>query len=123
MSLPAGGRGVGIYADAGQRPVCWTRADFRSQPRELLRRYGDEHQSSLDGHVRIFTADARLRGRRGRHVSALAAHDDAARRKIGAAFHARALRDHTYAQRAVQAEAAFRFCLTARESARSCAPA
>ena len=56
-------------------------------------------------------------------VNALAAHDDAARRKIGAAFHARALRDHTYAQRAVQAEAAFRFCLAAREPARSCAPA
>ena len=56
-------------------------------------------------------------------VDALVAHDNAARRKIGAAFHARALRDHTYAQRAVQAEAAFRFCLRARQPARSCAPA
>ena len=56
-------------------------------------------------------------------VDALASHDDAARRRIGAAFHARALRDHTYAQRAVQAEAAFRFCLEAREPARSYAPA
>ncbi len=56
-------------------------------------------------------------------VEALAAHDDAARRKIGAAFHARALRNHTYAQRAVQADAAFRFCLRAREAARSSAPA
>ena len=56
-------------------------------------------------------------------VDALAMHDDAARRKIGAAFHTRALRDHTYAQRAVQAEAAFRFCLRAREPARSSASA
>ncbi len=56
-------------------------------------------------------------------VDALAMHDDAARRQIGAAFHARALRDHTYAQRAVQADAAFRFCLAAREAARSSATA
>ncbi len=56
-------------------------------------------------------------------VTALATHDDAARRQIGEAFHARALRDHTYAQRAVQAEAAFRYCLAMRESARSSAPA
>lgn len=56
-------------------------------------------------------------------VDALAVQDDAARRKIGAAFHTRALRDHTYAQRAVQAEAAFRFCLRAREAARSSASA
>ena len=56
-------------------------------------------------------------------VDALRAHGDADRQKIGEAFHARALRDHTYAQRAVQAEAAFRFCLEARASARSYAPA
>ena len=54
-------------------------------------------------------------------VHALAGHDDCARQQIGAALHARALRDHTYAQRAVQAEAAFRFCLSARAAARSSA--
>jgi spore maturation protein CgeB len=48
-------------------------------------------------------------------VAALKQHDDAARRRIGAAFRARALRDHTYAQRAAQAEAAFEFCLETRE--------
>ena len=37
-------------------------------------------------------------------VCALAEHDDASRRRIGAAFHARALCDHTYAQRARQVE-------------------
>ena len=56
-------------------------------------------------------------------VSALAEHDDAARRQIGAAFHRRALRGHTYAQRAVQADAAFRFCLAQREAVQSSAPA
>ena len=56
-------------------------------------------------------------------VDALAEHDDADRRRIGDAFRARALRDHTYAQRAVQADAAFRFCLAARAPARSSAPA
>lgn len=56
-------------------------------------------------------------------VRALAEHDDDARQSIGAAFHARALRDHTYAQRAVQADAAFRFCLAAREPMRSSASA
>lgn len=40
-------------------------------------------------------------------VEALRRYDDAARRGIGAAFHARALKDHTYAQRAVLVEAAF----------------
>jgi spore maturation protein CgeB len=40
-------------------------------------------------------------------VLALRNHNDAARKRIGAAFHERALRDHTYAQRAAQAEAAF----------------
>jgi spore maturation protein CgeB len=47
-------------------------------------------------------------------VAALSAYGDAERRKIGNAFHARALRDHTYAQRAAQADAAFRACLQAR---------
>ncbi len=47
-------------------------------------------------------------------LRALAEHDDASRRKIGAAFHARGLRDHTYAQRAEKAEAAFEHCLRER---------
>lgn len=47
-------------------------------------------------------------------VRALAAYDIADRRRIGTAFHHRALRDHTYAQRALQAERAFRHCLSAR---------
>jgi spore maturation protein CgeB len=47
-------------------------------------------------------------------VDALSRYDDAARRRIGRAFHERALRDHTYAQRAVQADHAFRQCLAAR---------
>jgi spore maturation protein CgeB len=45
-------------------------------------------------------------------VAALQRHNDAARRSIGAAFRARGLRDHTYAQRAAQAEQAFLTCLT-----------
>jgi spore maturation protein CgeB len=40
-------------------------------------------------------------------MDALQRYDDLARKRIGSAFHARALRDHTYAQRAAQAEAAF----------------
>lgn len=44
-------------------------------------------------------------------AAALHAHDDQARRKIGRAFHARGLQDHTYAQRAAQADFAFRDCL------------
>lgn len=47
-------------------------------------------------------------------VDALRTHDAAARRRIGAAFRDRALRDHTYAQRAKQAEQAFQFCLAER---------
>ncbi|RXH54010.1 CgeB family protein [Granulicella sibirica] len=47
-------------------------------------------------------------------VRALAEHDDASRRRIGEAFHSRGLRDHTYAQRAAQAEAAFEHCLRER---------
>ncbi len=50
-------------------------------------------------------------------VSALDRYDDAARKQIGHAFHARALRDHTYAQRARQAQQAFELCLSARASA------
>jgi spore maturation protein CgeB len=43
-------------------------------------------------------------------VDALLRHDNAARRRIGSAFRQRALRDHTYAQRAAQAERAFLSC-------------
>ena len=48
-------------------------------------------------------------------VDALARYDGAARRRIGDAFHRRALRDHTYAQRALQAQAAFEHCLAVRK--------
>jgi len=47
-------------------------------------------------------------------VAALQRYDPAARRRIGDALHARGLRDHTYAQRAVQADFAFRECLARR---------
>ncbi len=47
-------------------------------------------------------------------AAALHRHDDAARRRIGEAFRARALRDHTYALRAAQADFAFRECLARR---------
>jgi spore maturation protein CgeB len=47
-------------------------------------------------------------------ATALRSHDTSARRRIGDAFHARALRDHTYAQRAVQADFAFKECLARR---------
>ncbi|HVG27059.1 MAG TPA: glycosyltransferase [Acidobacteriaceae bacterium] len=47
-------------------------------------------------------------------AAALHAHDEAGRRRIGAAFHARGLRDHTYAQRAAQADYAFRECRARR---------
>ena len=50
-------------------------------------------------------------------AAALATHDADARRRIGQAFRARALRDHTYAQRALQAEAAFHECLARRRAA------
>lgn len=49
-------------------------------------------------------------------VQALVTYDQAARKLIGDAFHARALRDHTYAQRARQAEQAFQHCLAARDA-------
>jgi spore maturation protein CgeB len=47
-------------------------------------------------------------------ASALHRHDKAARRRIGQAFRERALRDHTYALRAAQADFAFRECLARR---------
>jgi spore maturation protein CgeB len=47
-------------------------------------------------------------------VDALDNHDAAARKQIGAAFRARALRDHTYAQRAELVERIFTECLEAR---------
>jgi spore maturation protein CgeB len=45
---------------------------------------------------------------------ALHEHDTVARRSIGNAFHASALRDHTYAARATQADFAFHECLARR---------
>jgi spore maturation protein CgeB len=50
-------------------------------------------------------------------VDALFRYDAIARRRIGSAFLARALRDHTYARRAVQAERAFLDCLDCRKTA------
>ena len=50
-------------------------------------------------------------------VRALDDHDAASRKAIGAAFHRRALKDHTYAQRAAQAETAFAHCLHKRNAA------
>lgn len=50
-------------------------------------------------------------------VEALRCYDDKARKRIGAAFHARAMRDHTYAQRAAQAEVAFVRSIAKREVA------
>ena len=47
-------------------------------------------------------------------VEALTRLDLADRRRIGDAFHARALLDHTYAQRAAQADYAFRACAARR---------
>jgi spore maturation protein CgeB len=44
-------------------------------------------------------------------VAALSLHNEESRRLIGRLFHARALRDHTYAQRAAEAEGAFHECL------------
>ena len=48
-------------------------------------------------------------------VAALTTYDDAARRLIGTAFHARGLRDHTYAQRAAQAHQAFTDCIRSKQ--------
>jgi spore maturation protein CgeB len=50
-------------------------------------------------------------------VSALDRYDINARMRIGEALHRRALRDHTYAQRAIQAEEAFMECLEGRKPA------
>jgi spore maturation protein CgeB len=47
-------------------------------------------------------------------AAALHTHDASARQRIGSAFRERALRDHTYAQRAAQADFAFRECLARR---------
>lgn len=47
-------------------------------------------------------------------AQALHTHDTAARKRIGQAFHARALREHTYAMRAVQADFAFQECAARR---------
>ncbi len=47
-------------------------------------------------------------------VHALHTHNSTARKQIGEAFHARGLRDHTYAQRAAQADFAFRECAARR---------
>jgi spore maturation protein CgeB len=47
-------------------------------------------------------------------ASALHRFNTAQRKQIGNAFHARALRDHTYAQRAAQADVAFRECRARR---------
>ena len=49
-------------------------------------------------------------------VAALHTHTPAQRRAIGQAFHARALRDHTYAQRAAQAHLAFSECAARRRN-------
>lgn len=48
-------------------------------------------------------------------AEAIANYDDNARRRLGERLHKRALRDHSYAQRALQAEAAFRHCLDLRK--------
>ena len=50
-------------------------------------------------------------------VQALRSHDEASRRAIGWAFRQRGLKDHTYAQRAAQAQAAFEYCLQQRSIA------
>lgn len=47
-------------------------------------------------------------------VDALARYNDHDRKQIGKAFRIRALSDHTYAQRAAQAELAFEHCLAVR---------
>ncbi len=50
-------------------------------------------------------------------VAAISLHDESARKQIGQAFHARALRDHTYEQRAKDVEQAFRECLQRKKTA------
>jgi spore maturation protein CgeB len=50
-------------------------------------------------------------------VKAIKRYDITARHQIGNAFHARALRDHTYEQRALQAENAFFECMASKGTA------
>lgn len=50
-------------------------------------------------------------------VAAISLHDEESRKQIGEAFHARALRDHTYAQRAADTEHALRECLQRKKTA------
>ena len=52
-------------------------------------------------------------------VDALRCYSDKTRKRIGAAFRARALRDHTYAQRAAQAEVAILQSIAKRETVAS----
>ncbi len=47
-------------------------------------------------------------------LDAIRTHTTEQRQRIGKAFRARALKDHTYAQRALQAEHAFQYCLNLR---------
>ena len=47
-------------------------------------------------------------------VQAFRTHDSEKRREVGSALRTRAMRDHTYAQRALQAQEAFFSCLTER---------
>ena len=56
-------------------------------------------------------------------VDALRRYDNAARRRIGEAFRERGLRDHTYAQRALQAEQAIIECMDRRPHTLSVADA
>lgn len=51
-------------------------------------------------------------------AAAVHSYEAAERRQIGRAFHARALRDHTYAERAAQAAFAFRECKARRDGKR-----
>jgi spore maturation protein CgeB len=50
-------------------------------------------------------------------VKALHDHDSASLRRIGDAFHARGLQDHTYRQRALQAERALLECIARKDNA------
>lgn len=50
-------------------------------------------------------------------VNALQVYDEAARQRVAAAFHQRALRNHTYARRALQIEAALAACRTTQAAA------
>jgi spore maturation protein CgeB len=52
-------------------------------------------------------------------AEAVERYDDSARRRIGQAFRTRALKDHTYAQRAIDAERAILECLERRRGTAS----